>query len=153
MINRHLLAALVFFLTLPVATWAQTCTLDNDYCVPVFGCVPSAGETFRGSTFGQRKGSVQVTSSTGVICKGRWKRTAFGGKATVACSDGRKGSLKFNYFNAQTGTVGGLMTLSNGDEAEILAGHRVSAFLKSGKKIRGKTPACRALIEPMLQGG
>jgi len=152
MFAKALPVALVIFLSTFATGDAQAkdCTLANDFCVPVMGCINASGERFTGQTFGRRAGPVEVRSSTGMRCAGTWKRTAFGGKASLACSDGRKGAIKFNYFNAQTGTVGGVMTLDTGDQVEILAGHRISAFLKSGKKIRGKSLTCRVAFEEML---
>ncbi|MEL7114038.1 MAG: hypothetical protein AAGP08_00355 [Pseudomonadota bacterium] len=142
--------SILFLALASSAAAAADCTLANNYCVPVYGCIAATGETFQGNTFGQRKGPLQVSSSAGRVCQGNWRRTAFGGRASVACNDGRKGTIRFNYFNAQTGTVGGIMALNDGSEVEVFAGHRVSAFLKSGAKVRGRSPTCRPMIEQLL---
>ena len=66
--------------------------------LPVRGNVEGTDETFSGSATGRmsRTGTLQITSSTGVTCSGRFAYAGRNyGRGNFTCSDGRSGPFEF----------------------------------------------------------
>lgn len=106
----------------------RPCTLDNDWCVPLAGCIETTGEAFRGRSYGRNEGPVFATSSAGAQCKGTWRRTRLGvGIAEFACADGRAGRSVYTWFERQSGTAVG-KGLLGGVQVEFWSGHNLPAY-------------------------
>lgn len=73
--------------------------------IPIDGINPSSGETFTGQAAGWSEGIVQLQSSVGTACSGRFNVTGSrSGVGQVTCEDGRTGS--FSFFDTGDGTTG-----------------------------------------------
>lgn len=114
------------------AAWGQApCSLANDYCVPVVGCIEETREFFRGQTNGADKGPLRVEGAGKLVCTGTWQRTFMGlGIAEFACEDGRSGKAIYSYFEPETGTAVGTGTLADGMTANFWSGHNLETFFE-----------------------
>lgn len=144
------LCAAMFLAVPPAAAEDKNlCTLSNNYCVPVVGCLAENDRLFVGRSFGRREGPVVVKTLDGVSCRGSWKRTLFGGKARFACDDGTSGKIRYNYLDKKTGTATGKGKTDGGETMEFWAGHNLLKYFVFNEKLRNGALACGQAALPM----
>ncbi len=142
MIKPIFLTASVLCASASVAV-AQSCTLENDYCVPFVGCTENGQNYYFGNTFGKREGPVFAISADGVKCEGKWWRTSIGaGKATFSCEDGTRGRSTYTYMDGPSGTILGRGRLKGGDRLRFWSGHKILPYVLADKQERQEMISC-----------
>lgn len=108
------------------------CTLENDHCVPLVGCVAETGELFLGHSFGKRRGGFFAGNQRGAECLGAWNRNMFGvGEGDMICNDERQANIKFTVADQASGSLTGSGKLNTGNTIIFWIGRDTEALLAS----------------------
>lgn len=141
----------VFF---SVAAEASDCNDGNNQCTEVVGCVlGTPNEMFVGEVYGVSRGDFGVISTNGAQCTGTFERTQNGtARVETECSDGRKGSAVFDYFEPKSGTGRGAGKMSDGAQIVFWAGENLKAYFESGDG-SGFSELERCVLDALDAGG
>ena len=136
----------IFATTAAQAQSNQTCTLKNNYCVPFVGCIAERNLVIFGQSYGRHKGQVFGMRSDNVPCRGKWRRTTFGGKVQFHCADGLKGRVRYNVLDKPTGTVSGRGRNSDGSSSRFWSGTKIFQFLATDKSVAKGFAQCGEVL-------
>ena len=141
---RRFLLASMFLTCSTFTTQAQDekCTLANDYCVPIVGCIVETGEIMTGRSYGRRSGPFYVWNRKGTQCLGAWRVNILGGVGDLVCDDGRKADVRYKMIDQRTGTATGTGKLNTGNHFVFWSGHNIPGLLANKPELLSDAVSC-----------
>ncbi|MBO9477506.1 hypothetical protein J7382_08180 [Shimia sp. R11_0] len=129
---------IVIGLSVSAAHGASNCTIPDNQCTRVVGCVlGEPNEIFIGEVIGVQSGHFSTKTNLGAVCTGTFRRTNFGtAKVKATCNDGRRARATFTYYHKQTGTGRGKGRMSNGNKIVFWAGNRMLNYFENIQESR-----------------